>query len=185
MPIRSGSGGRERLMRCRQFLVAPTASSSSISIAIRHGSDGVLAFKELVAAWRAAAGRPDGEDAERADCTSTSGTAGRTAWQRPRELPGGFDVRGVGGYVIAPGAVLPDGRGWVRVADRRRSPRPLNWPGSKAFSGHRPPITVMMIIMMIVTSLPVRPLTSAAVLMPAGAAGDRGRARRYQGRRAK
>jgi hypothetical protein len=27
-------------------------------------------------------------------------------------------VRGVGGFVIGPGAVLPDGRGWVRVAER-------------------------------------------------------------------
>jgi len=33
-------------------------------------------------------------------------------------LPAGCDVRGVGGFVIGPGAVLPDGRGWVRVAER-------------------------------------------------------------------
>ena len=33
-------------------------------------------------------------------------------------LPAGCDVRGVGGFVIGPGAVLPDGRGWVRVTER-------------------------------------------------------------------
>jgi Protein of unknown function (DUF3987)/Bifunctional DNA primase/polymerase, N-terminal len=30
-------------------------------------------------------------------------------------LPDGVDVRGIGGYVIAPGAMLPDGRGWIAV----------------------------------------------------------------------
>lgn len=34
---------------------------------------------------------------------------------RTGELPGGVDVRGVGGYVIAPGAVLPDGRAYSAV----------------------------------------------------------------------
>jgi hypothetical protein len=33
------------------------------------------------------------------------------------ELPDGVDVRGNGGFVIAPGAVLPDGRRWLPVDD--------------------------------------------------------------------
>ena len=33
-------------------------------------------------------------------------------------LPPGIDVRGAGGFVIAPGARLPDGRGWTAVAGR-------------------------------------------------------------------
>ena len=33
-------------------------------------------------------------------------------------LPAGCDVRGVGGFVIGPGAVLPDGRGWIPVAEQ-------------------------------------------------------------------
>ena len=33
-------------------------------------------------------------------------------------LPAGCDVRGAGGFVIGPGATLPDGRGWIRVAER-------------------------------------------------------------------
>jgi hypothetical protein len=28
------------------------------------------------------------------------------------DLPEGIDVRGMGGYVVAPGAILPDGSGW-------------------------------------------------------------------------
>ena len=31
--------------------------------------------------------------------------------------PAGCDVRGAGGFVIGPGAALPDGRGWVCVTD--------------------------------------------------------------------
>src|SRR5262249_22987558 len=34
------------------------------------------------------------------------------------ELPDGIDVRGVGGFVIAPGAVLPDGKRWQSVNGR-------------------------------------------------------------------
>ena len=34
------------------------------------------------------------------------------------ELPDGIDVRGVGGFVIAPGAVLPDGKQWQSVNGR-------------------------------------------------------------------
>jgi hypothetical protein len=34
------------------------------------------------------------------------------------ELPDGIDVRGVGGFVIAPGAVLPDGKRWQPINGR-------------------------------------------------------------------
>lgn len=33
-------------------------------------------------------------------------------------LPPGIDVRGVGGFVVGPGARLPDGRGWTAMAGR-------------------------------------------------------------------
>ena len=33
-------------------------------------------------------------------------------------LPPGIDVRGAGGFVVGPGARLPDGRGWTAVAGR-------------------------------------------------------------------
>ncbi|WP_445216784.1 DUF3987 domain-containing protein [Bradyrhizobium sp. Pa8] len=33
-------------------------------------------------------------------------------------LPPGIDVRGVGGFVVGPGAQLPDGRGWTLVPER-------------------------------------------------------------------
>jgi hypothetical protein len=36
-------------------------------------------------------------------------------------LPAGIDIRGNGGYVIAAGAVLPDGRGWIAVRAAHRS----------------------------------------------------------------
>jgi hypothetical protein len=44
-------------------------------------------------------------------------------------LPAGCDVRGVGGFVIGPGALLPDGRGWVHVAARPSITQPaqLGW----------------------------------------------------------
>jgi hypothetical protein len=39
-------------------------------------------------------------------------------------LPDGIDVRGVGGYVIAPGAVLPDGRSYRHIAGNTIPPLP-------------------------------------------------------------
>ena len=88
----------------------------------RHpgAADGVLAFKELVARHGALPStvpivktpnggglhlyfrQPDGEPLGN----------GRG------ELPAGIDVRGAGGFVIGPGAVLPDGRGWTPVNGR-------------------------------------------------------------------
>lgn len=41
------------------------------------------------------------------------------------KLPAGINVRGVGGYVIAPGCILPDGRGWVLHAGNGELPLPL------------------------------------------------------------
>ena len=37
---------------------------------------------------------------------------------RPGAPNSGCDVRGAGGYVVGPRAVLPDGRGWIHVAER-------------------------------------------------------------------
>jgi hypothetical protein len=34
------------------------------------------------------------------------------------QLPPGVDIKGNGGFVTAPGAVLPDGRGWILGRDR-------------------------------------------------------------------
>lgn len=46
-------------------------------------------------------------------------TPGDTLGNRRGRLPAGIDVRGAGGYVIAPGCVLPDGRAYV-IPRRRR-----------------------------------------------------------------
>jgi hypothetical protein len=40
-------------------------------------------------------------------------------------LPPGINVRGKGGYVIAPGTILPDGRGWVMHNPNGDAPRQL------------------------------------------------------------
>ena len=51
-----------------------------------NGSDGVSAFKELIVApWRAAAGRPDGQDSEQWIPSLLSAAAGRAARQWPRQ----------------------------------------------------------------------------------------------------
>lgn len=44
-------------------------------------------------------------------------------------LPNGLDIRGEGGYVIAPGAVLPDGRSYVARGRLDRSALP-DWPAA-------------------------------------------------------
>ncbi|KAB2952487.1 MAG: hypothetical protein F9K19_17265 [Rhizobiaceae bacterium] len=46
-----------------------------------------------------------------------------------RHLPNGLDIRGEGGYVIAPGAVLPDGRSYVARGRLDRSALP-DWPAA-------------------------------------------------------
>ena len=84
-----------------------------------NGSDGVRAFKELIVRHGAL---PPGVPTVR---TPNNGfhlyfrqPPGEPLGNGRGSLPAGCDVRGAGGFVIAPGAVLPDGRGWVRVTDR-------------------------------------------------------------------
>lgn len=79
-----------------------------------NGVDGVAAFLALCA--------ERGIDLTRAFVVETrSGlhfyfTTHTPYSNSPGSLPDGIDVRGVGGYVIAPGAVLPDGRSYRHVA---------------------------------------------------------------------
>ena len=84
-----------------------------------NGSDGVSAFKALVASHGAL---PPGVPMVK---TPNNGLhlyfrqpPGEPLGNGRGSLPAGCDVRGAGGFVIGPGAVLPDGRGWIRVADR-------------------------------------------------------------------
>ena len=84
-----------------------------------NGSDGVSAFKALVARHGAL---PPGVPMVK---TPNNGLhlyfrqpPGEPLGNGRGSLPAGCDVRGVGGFVIGPGAVLPDGRGWIRVAER-------------------------------------------------------------------
>ena len=84
-----------------------------------NGSDGVRAFKALVASHGAL---PPGVPMVK---TPNNGLhlyfrqpAGEPLGNGRGSLPAGCDVRGAGGFVIGPGAVLPDGRRWVSVTDR-------------------------------------------------------------------
>jgi hypothetical protein len=87
----------------------------------RHpgGNDGIKAFNRLVSA--------NGVKLVNVPMTKTArGGAHLFFRQQPGEplgngrgeLPDGIDVRGAGGFVIAPGAVLPDGKGWQSVKGR-------------------------------------------------------------------
>ena len=83
-----------------------------------NGSDGVSAFKELIVRHGTL---PPGVPTVR---TPNNGfhlyfrqPPGEPLGNGRGNLPDGCDVRGAGGFVIAPGAVLPDGRGWVCVTD--------------------------------------------------------------------
>src|SRR5262245_35448751 len=91
----------------------------------RHpdGDDGIKAFNQLVSANR-------GKLAN-VPMTKTAGGGAPLFFKQPNgealgngrgELPAGIDVRGVGGYVIAPGAVLPDGRQWTSANGRAPLP---------------------------------------------------------------
>src|SRR5262249_10706711 len=88
----------------------------------RHpgGNDGIKAFNELVSANSA-------KLANVPPMTRTARGGAHLFFRQPSgeplgngrgELPDGIDVRGVGGFVIAPGAVLPDGKRWQSVNGR-------------------------------------------------------------------
>jgi hypothetical protein len=81
----------------------------------RHpgGNDGVKAFNTLL--------RVNGGDLADVPMTRTARGGAHLFFQQLKgnplgnargELPDGIDVRGVGGFVIAPGAVLPNGQSW-------------------------------------------------------------------------
>jgi hypothetical protein len=87
----------------------------------RHpgGKDGIEAFNRLLSA-------NDGKLAD-VPMTKTARGGAHLFFRQPTgeplgngrgELPDGIDVRGVGGFVIAPGAVLPNGKGWQSVNGR-------------------------------------------------------------------
>ena len=86
----------------------------------RHngGADGVAAFKSLAAAN----GLP-----RQVPVVKTPNGGLHLYFRQPNgealgngrgSLPPGVDVRGAGGFVIGPGARLPDGRGWMAVPGR-------------------------------------------------------------------
>jgi hypothetical protein len=89
----------------------------------RHpgGNDGIKAFNELVGA--------NGAKLANVPLTRTARGGAHLFFRQPPppdeplgngrgELPDGIDVRGVGGFVIAPGAVLPNGSRWQSVNGR-------------------------------------------------------------------
>src|SRR5262249_16086615 len=87
----------------------------------RHpaGNDGIRALRQLVSAT--------GVKLANVPMTKTAHGGAHLFFRQPPgeplgngrgALPDGIDVRGAGGFVIAPGAVLPDGGGWQSVNGR-------------------------------------------------------------------
>src|SRR5262249_46256638 len=81
----------------------------------RHpgGSDGIKAFNQLL--------RTNGSRLDNVPMTKTARGGAHLFFKQPYgeplgngrgDLPDGIDVRGLGGFVIGPGASLPDGRRW-------------------------------------------------------------------------
>ena len=84
-----------------------------------NGSDGISAFKVLVARHGALApGVPMVKTPNNGLHLYFRQPPGEPLGNGRGSLPAGCDVRGAGGFVIGPGAVLPDGRSWIRVAER-------------------------------------------------------------------
>jgi hypothetical protein len=84
-----------------------------------NGSDGVSAFKALVASHGALPpGVPMVKTPNKGFHLYFRQPPGEPLGNGRGTLPAGCDVRGAGGFVIGPGATLPDGRGWIRVAER-------------------------------------------------------------------
>ena len=83
----------------------------------RHGGpDGVAAFEALLAAHGLPAGAPFVDTAGRGRHFIFRNDPVNPLGNARGALPKGVDVRGDGGYIIAPDATLPDGRGW-RLAE--------------------------------------------------------------------
>ena len=87
----------------------------------RHpgGSDGIKAFNRLLSA--------NGGNLADVPMTRTARGGAHLFFKQPKgepfgngrgQLSDGIDVRGVGGFVIAPGAVLPDGKAWQAIGGR-------------------------------------------------------------------
>jgi hypothetical protein len=85
----------------------------------RHpgGNDGIEAFNRLL--------RANGGNLADVPMTRTARGGAHLFFKQPKgepfgnargELPDGIDVRGVGGFVIAPGAVLPNGQSWRPIS---------------------------------------------------------------------
>ena len=87
----------------------------------RHegGVDGVAAFKSLVAVHGGLPPRTPLVNTPNGGLHAYFGQPNGDALGNSRgALPPGIDVRGAGGFVVAPGAYLPDGRGWRAVPGR-------------------------------------------------------------------
>lgn len=83
----------------------------------RHGGpDGVAAFLGLIERYGLPAGVPVVETPSGGRHYVFTQPEGEPLGNATGELPKGIDVRGSGGYVIAPGAALPDGRAWRQIA---------------------------------------------------------------------
>src|SRR4029077_3119155 len=91
----------------------------------RHGggADGVAAFNSLVTAH--------GALPRRVPVVKTPNGGLHVYFRQPNgevlgnsrgSLPPGIDVRGAGGFVVAPGARLPDGRGWTAMGGSSPNP---------------------------------------------------------------
>jgi len=87
----------------------------------RHpaGNDGIEAFNRLLSI--------NGGNLADVPITKTANGGAHLFFKQPKgeplgngrgKLPDGIDVRGVGGFVIAPGAVAPDGKRWQSVNGR-------------------------------------------------------------------
>ena len=141
-----------------------------------NGSDGVSAFKALVARHGAL---PPGVPMVK---TPNNGLhlyfrqpPGEPLGNGRGSLPAGCDVRGAGGFVIGPGAVLPDGRGWIRVAERPPITQAAQLAWIESILGGRPNRRVR-------TSRRRDFRSARPRLCRAGTTRNRGRARRHQGR---
>jgi hypothetical protein len=92
----------------------------------RHpgGEDGVAAFEVLVAQYKELNPHPVCQTAGGGEHHYFKQLPGMKLGNSSGELPSGIDVRGVGGFAVAPGAVRPDGARWkaAGLAVRRGAP---------------------------------------------------------------